>query len=197
MIDQLYGKIVAVGTDYLVVEVNGLGYRVQVPASLLAVHTGTGPTIRLYTHLIVREDAMELYGFEEELEKKAFLHLLGVSGIGPRTSLAIVSQLGAQQFWSAVLQEDTTLLATAPGIGLKSAKRIVVELKDRLEKLKMIEKVDNMGAVASSEQQEALAALQSLGYTAREAGEALNKIPDKDIPAAELIKAALRLLGRG
>jgi len=195
MIDYLTGRLVSVCPEAVVVEIGGFGLRVQVPQSLAATLPQPGATVKLHTYLAVREDAMELFGFADELERTAFLHLLSVGGIGPRTALAVIGRLGARRLWSAILQEDTSLLATVPGIGAKSARRMVVELKDRLEKQQFM--VAGDGPADTAARREALAALVGLGYSAREAGEALDRVPDKRGGTAELVTAALRLLGKG
>lgn len=191
MIDLLIGRLVAVYPEAVVVETGGLGFRVQVSPSLAGELPQPGETVCLYTHLVVRENALELFGFIGELDRTAFLHLLGVAGIGPKTALALVGRLGARRLWAAILQEDIGLLATAPGIGAKSARRIVVELKERLEKQSLVAEAAVVGAPAEGE---ALAALISLGYTAREAGEALQRVADRNADTATLVTSALRLL---
>jgi Holliday junction DNA helicase RuvA len=196
MIDYLTGKLVAVYPEAVVIEVGGFGLRVQVPPSLAATLPQPGETIRLHTYLAVRNDAMELFGFADELDRTVFLHLLGVSGIGPRTALTVVGWLGTRRLLTAILQEDTSLLVTVPGIGVKSARRIVVELRDRLEKQQLMVAGDGSTS-GTAAQREALAALISLGYTARDAGEALNRVPDQNAGPADLVKSALRILSAG
>jgi Holliday junction DNA helicase RuvA len=195
MIDYLNGKLVGVYPEAVVVEVGGFGLRVQVPQSLVATLPPPGATVKLYTYLAVREEALVLFGFGDELDRTAFVHLLQVSGIGPRTALVVVGRLGARRLWSAILQEDTSLLATVPGIGTKSARRIVVELKDRLEKQQLLPAGE--GTADTTARREALAALVSLGYSVREAGAALEHATDKGGDAADLVRSALRVLGAG
>lgn len=194
MIDFLRGKLTAVHPEAVVVEVGGVGLRVNVAPSLISGLPQPGEMVHLYTYLVVRENALELFGFGGELDRTAFLHLLGVAGIGPRTALAVVGQLGARRLWAAILQEDTKLLATVPGIGAKSARRIVVELKERLEKLQLVVDGETPPAGVPIEG-EAFAALVSLGYTPKEAAEALRRVPDPEADTTELIRSALRTLG--
>ncbi|MEW6459438.1 MAG: Holliday junction branch migration protein RuvA [Bacillota bacterium] len=200
MIDFLKGRLVSVYPEAVVVEVGGIGYRVQVPPSLAASLPEPGETIFLYTYLSVKETALEMFGFSGELDRTAFLLLLGVAGIGPRTALAVVGRLGARRLWAAILREDTGILTTVPGIGVKSARRIMVELRDRLEKQQVavsaeLPASDGVPTQAGRAENEALAALISLGYTPREAREALNRLPDRKLDAAGLVHAALRIMG--
>jgi Holliday junction DNA helicase RuvA len=194
MIDYLNGKLAAVYSESVVVEVGGFGLRVRVPSSFAAALPQIGEDVQLRTHLVVREDAMELFGFAAELDRTAFLYLLDVGGIGPRTALTVVGRLGARRLWVAILQEDIALLVTVPGIGVKSARRIVVELKDRLEKQQLVA-VGEVAVPGAAVQKEALAALISLGYTSREAGDALNQVADRDVEVGALVRSALRVLG--
>jgi len=200
VIDFLKGRLVSVYPEAVVVEVGGIGYRVQVPPSLAASLPEPGETIFLYTYLSVKETALEMFGFSGELDRTAFLLLLGVAGIGPRTALAVVGRLGARRLWAAILREDTGILTTVPGIGVKSARRIMVELRDRLEKQQVavsaeLPASDGVPTQAGRAENEALAALISLGYTPREAREALNRLPDRKLDAAGLVHAALRIMG--
>lgn len=196
MIDYLNGKLTAVYPEAAVIEVGGFGLRVHLPAPLAASLPPPGSTIKLYTYLAVREDALELYGFADEADRTAFLHLLSVGGIGPRTASAVVGRLGARRLLTAILEEDTSLLVSVPGIGVKSARRMVVELRDRLEKERSMA-VGEDSAPGTAAQREALAALISLGYSVREAGEALNRVRDQNVGAADLVRSALRILGTG
>lgn len=209
MIDFLKGRLVSVRPEAVVIEVGGIGYRVQVPPSLAAGLPEPGETVFLYTYLSVKETALEMFGFSGELDRTAFLLLLDVAGIGPRTALAVVGRLGARRLWAAILGEDTGILTTVPGIGVKSARRIVVELRDRLEKHQLAVSAGLLPGAAGGEpaesgvpapagraEAEALAALISLGYTPREAREALNRVPaGHQLDTAGLVHAALRLMG--
>lgn len=211
MIDFLKGKLVFVHPEAVVVEVGGIGYRVQVSPPLAAGMPEPGETVFLYTYLSVKETALEMFGFSGELDRTAFVLLLGVAGIGPRTALAVVGRLGARRLWAAILREDTGVLTSVPGIGAKSARRIVVELRDRLEKQQLAVSADlpaggvptEVGGIALAgvpllagrAENEALAALISLGYTPREAREVLDRLPDRKLDATGLVHAALRLMG--
>lgn len=197
MIAFVEGRLLGHDGESVIVLVNGLGLRVQVYSDMLNRLPSAGATVSFYTHLVVKEDAFELYGFANEAERETFLKLLGVGGVGPRLALAVVGCLGTQRFWSAVLQEDAVTLATVPGIGKKTAQRMIVELKDRAERLAFT--VSEAMDEAAGGMDDALAALTSLGYTAREAAEALTvakKGVAKGPGVAELVTAALKVLGR-
>ncbi|MBU4533126.1 MAG: Holliday junction branch migration protein RuvA [Eubacteriales bacterium] len=194
MIAHVNGTLADVFKDAVIVEVGGIGLHVQVPTNVLSHLPSPGQKVRLYTHLAVREDGMELFGFREETDRVAFLQLLAVGGIGPKTALAAISQLGTGRLWSAILQEDAALLSTVPGIGKKIAQRVIVELKDRIQKQHLVE--TELGTVTSASG-EALAALVALGCNEREAVEAIRLAgPQAQDDTAELVRAALRNLGK-
>lgn len=194
MIAHVNGTLADVFKDAVIVEVGGIGLHVQVPTNVLSHLSSPGQKVRLYTHLAVREDGMELFGFREETDRVAFLQLLAVGGIGPKTALAAISQLGTGRLWSAILQEDAALLSTVPGIGKKIAQRVIVELKDRIQKQHLVE--TELGTVTSASG-EALAALVALGCNEREAVEAIRLAgPQAQDDTAELVRAALRNLGK-
>jgi len=194
LIAHVNGTLADVFKDAVIVEVGGIGLHVQVPTNVLSHLPSPGQKVRLYTHLAVREDGMELFGFREETDRVAFLQLLAVGGIGPKTALAAISQLGTGRLWSAILQEDAALLSTVPGIGKKIAQRVIVELKDRIQKQHLVE--TELGTVTSASG-EALAALVALGCNEREAVEAIRLAgPQAQDDTAELVRAALRNLGK-
>ncbi|MDZ4159029.1 MAG: Holliday junction branch migration protein RuvA, partial [Anaerolineaceae bacterium] len=131
MIANVHGEVVSVGEDNLVIDVGGVGLRVQAPAALCQ-QTQRGERIRLHTFLVVREDALSLYGFEREAERDFFLLLLGVNGVGPRLALAILSSLSLDVIRLAVLREQPDVLARVPGVGKKTAQKIVLHLQGRV-----------------------------------------------------------------
>lgn len=193
MIAHINGPLAAVLKDAVIIEVGGLGLHVHVPANVLTGLPPVGQKVKLHTHLAVREDGMELFGFRDESDRTAFRQLLSVGGIGPRTALASISLLGAARLWSAVLQEDAAALSTVPGIGKKIARRMIVELKDRIEK----QHLADVGGVDGTATGDALAALVALGYNEREAAEALRLIGGQaPSDPGELVKTALKALDR-
>jgi Holliday junction DNA helicase RuvA len=176
MIATLQGEITQIEEHALVVEVGGVGLRVHVPAPYRARARVTEPAF-LYTHLIVREDALTLYGFESTGERDLFNLLLGVDGVGPKVALSVLSTLSIDAVQHAVFTEQAELLARVPGVGLKTAQKIVLYLHDRLKPGEILRPV----AAMSDTDSEVLAALTALGYSVVEAQAAIQSIP-KDAP---------------
>jgi len=185
MIATLRGEIIQVEDHAFVVEVGGVGLRVSVPAPLLA-RMQVGQGIMLYTHLVVREDALSLYGFESQAERELFTLLLGVDGVGPKVSLAVLSTLSLDAIQHAVLAEQSEVLGRVPGVGKKTAQKIVLYLQDRLKPSDSLSKL----AAFSDRDEEVLAALTALGYSVVEAQTAIQALP-RDAP--EDVEERLRL----
>ena len=185
MIATLRGEIVQIEDSSMVVEVGGVGLRVFVPASLRA-RMKIGEGIFLYTHLVVREDALNLYGFESQAERDLFSMLLGVDGVGPKVSLSVLSTLTIDSVQRAVWSEESAILSQVPGVGKKTAQKIVLYLHDRLKPTDALAKV----AALSDTDSEVLAALTSLGYSVVEAQTAIQALP-KDAP--QDVEGRLRL----
>ena len=176
MIATLRGEITQVEDSSLVVEVGGVGMRVHVPATLRE-RMKVGESIFLYTHFVVRQDAMSLYGFESQGERDLYNMLLSVSGIGPKLALAVLSSLSIDTVQRAVFNEEYDILNRVPGVGKKTAQRIVLALQDKLKPTDALEHV----AAMSDADSEVLAALTALGYSVVEAQTAIQSIP-KDAP---------------
>lgn len=192
MIARLHGKVASVGQDSLVVDVGGVGYRVRVPRSLLEELRGTGDTVTLYTHLHVRENELALYGCASEEELGLFETLLGVSGIGPRSAMNIVSNVPAEMLRDAIARGDAAALARVPGVGKRTAERLVTELKGKLGEAE----ASPLGALSAGDA-EVIAALTALGYSVAEAQQALASLPRAgDLPLEERIRLALRSFAR-
>ncbi len=185
MIATLRGEITQIEENAIIVETGGIGLRVFVPAPLRA-RMQTGEATLLYTHLVVREDAWMLYGFETKADRDLFILLLGTDGVGPRTALAVMSGTSLDLLQRAVFGDDPDLLGRIPGVGKKTAQKIVLYLHDRLKP------TDTLHAVAamSDADGEVLAALTSLGYSVVEAQTAIQSIP-KDAP--QEVEERLRL----
>lgn len=202
MFYYLEGKLFLPDLATAVIDCGGVGYRLTVSGTTRsAIATKGGQTVRLYTYLSVREDAMELFGFFEEEELTAFTQLISVSGVGPKAAIAILSVLTAERLNKAVLTGDVKAISAAQGVGAKIAARIVLELKDKLAKALGVSAEDlptvpdgNSGAEALSD---ALNALMVLGYTRGEATAALKKVNPAGKSTEELIKAGLMLLAKG
>lgn len=176
MIATLRGEISQIEENALVVEVGGVGLRVFVPAPLRG-RVKSGEVLFLFTHLIVREDALILYGFESQADRELFHMLLGVDGIGPKVALSVLSTLTVDTVQRAVFSEEPEIFSRVPGVGKKSAQKIALHLKDKLKPTDALSKL----AAISDTDSEVLAALTSLGYSVIEAQTALQAIP-KDAP---------------
>jgi len=200
MIAFLEGRLLSVEPDAVVLSVNGLGFRVFVAPELAARMPAVGETVRLYTHLVVKEDALELFGLGSEAERDSFSRLLGVTGIGPRTALAAVGRLGPQRLWQAIVHEDIALLCAVPGVGKKTARRMIVELKDQAARSETAPGGDSTAGLPSAVG-DAVAALIALGYGTGEALDAVTAVAgtggsDTAGDTAELVRKALQHLGK-
>jgi Holliday junction DNA helicase RuvA len=187
MIAQLRGAPVSWGADSLVLDVNGVGYRLHATPSAIRKAEGSGElTVQTYLH--VREDTMQLYGFAEPGERELFELLLGVSGVGPKVALAIVSGYTPAELRRAIVREDVALFESIPGIGRKTAQRVCLELQEKIAPLAVVP------AEASGENDAHLVArdaLVELGYSVNEAEKRLAET-DASLPAAERVRQALR-----
>jgi len=193
MIASILGNIDAIGTDWLVINVNGVGFKISVPTSVLSEGGIIGREIRLYTHLHVREDELTLYGFISQEDLRIFETVLSVSGIGPKTALAMLSAMNADQLSVAIASADTAMLTSIPGIGKKTAERLILELKDKVGAIVSI----TTGGRMAQENADVIAALSSLGYSVAEATRAVGALPDgKKLSLEERLKLALQYLGK-
>jgi len=188
MIANLRGTLSTIGQDAVVLQVGGVGFQVFVPKSYLDRVRGLGQEVTLHTHLHVRENELTLYGCETEEELGLFRTLLGVSGIGPKVALAILSTLPPDNLRRAIAQEDVTLLARVPGIGPKTAKKLVFDLKDKVG-AEMV--VGEPAPIVSEGDLDLIAALTGLGYSVTEAQEALGTLPRESMPLEERVRLAL------
>ncbi len=188
MIATLRGEITQIEDNALVVETGGVGLRVFVPKPLRE-QKKSGEAVFLFTHLVVREDDWRLYGFESRADRDLFVTLLGVDGVGPRTALAVLSTLNLDTVQRAVFADEPDLLGRVPGVGKKTAQKIILYLHDRLKPVSGLEKV----AALSDADAEVLAALTALGYSVVEAQTAIQSIP-RDAPddVEERLRLALQ-----
>lgn len=190
MIASLRGQLQAVRSDSLVIDVGGVGYQVFVPRSLLEQPGHVGQPLALHTHLAVRETAIALYGFCTPEELELFSVLIGVSGIGPRTALAALSVFSPETLRGIVAQGDATALTRIPGVGRKTAQRLVLDLRDRLG-----EAAAAWVPAATPADADVINALTALGYSVAEAQVAIGNLPPEASELDERILAALRYLG--
>ena len=194
MIDQISGKIISINDNYVVLEVGGLGIKVNISANF-ASKLVNEDLITLVTYLNVREDALDLYGFKNESERNLFLMLISISGIGPKLAVSILSGVELEELKSNILSGDIKSLTSIPGVGAKTAKRIIIELKDKLSKTTTTE-LGFEDDFASKISKDVLSALVGLGYSESMATEVIKKInPAKSNKSIEsLIKEALKIL---
>jgi Holliday junction DNA helicase RuvA len=192
MIGRISGTLVEKNPPQIMVEVQGVGYEIDVPMSTYYNLPNVGERVTLFTHLIVREDAHLLYGFAGEAERKAFRQLLKISGVGARTALSLLSGMSVAELVQAVAAQETGRLTRVPGIGKKTAERLLLELKGKLGADLTTGMAVNRATPAGSDVQNALL---SLGYNEKEAQYALKHLPD-GLSVSEGIKQALKLLSR-
>ena len=191
MIGRLHGKLIEKTPPQVLVDVGGVGYEVDVPMSTFCNLPAEGSEITLLTHFIVREDAQLLYGFATAAERQTFRALIRISGVGPRIALAVLSGMSTQDLAAAVEQGNATLLTRVPGIGKKTADRLVLELKGKLAGNAFAP----AGGAASAAQADILSALMALGYSEREAQASVRALP-AEVTVSEGIRLALKALAR-
>lgn len=199
MIGRLRGSLAEKQPPHLVLDVNGVGYEVEVPMTTLYRLPHVGEPVTLFTHLVVREDAHLLYGFHEKRDRELFRELIRLNGVGPKLALALMSSLEVDELVRCVQAQDTSALTRVPGVGKKTAERLLVELKDRFKAWEALPGTFTLVSsgpiplepVASAES-DAVNALISLGYKPQEASKAVSAIKERDLSSADLIRRALK-----
>lgn len=195
---MLRGKVWEIQSEKLILDVHGVGYQIATPYGFLS-KCQAGQEITVYTHVILREDELALYGFSSMAEKDLFLQMITVSGIGPKASLSILSTLGSAQTESAIASENLTLLTKVPGIGKKTAQRLILELKEKF-KDKIVAAISGSDSIMTQEQgfihSEAMETLLALGFSQEEAKKALQTLQDagQELSVEEQVRLALRSL---
>ena len=202
MIDHLRGRLAGGGKDFVVVECAGIGFRAHVSAATRKDLPPEGEGFLLRTHLHIREGGADLYGFSTDTEREIFLATIGVSGVGPKSALAVLSVLGVPGVLAACAREDAVAFTRVPGIGKKLAQRIALELPDRLKKVSVdfAPSVEEMSDVPTAPEAQASEALATLGFTRTEAQLAVaatRREKGADLPADLLIRESLRRLSGG
>lgn len=193
MIGRIRGTLLEKHPPQIVVDCQGLGYEVEVPMSTFYNLPAVGESLTLLTHMVVRDDAHLLYGFGSETERRAFRLLVKISGVGARTALAVLSGMSVDELAEAVTLQEPARLTKVPGIGKKTAERLLLELKDKLA----AELPTTVAAVSRSQPgaTDVLHALQALGYNEREAGAAVKQLPE-GLSVSDGIRQALQLLSK-
>ena len=201
MIAYLKGEVVEIEEEKLILECGDIGYNISMPASALDGTLRPGQEVKIHTHLHVREDAMQLYGFLTRDDLKMFRMLLGVSGIGPKAALGILSGLSADKLRFAVLSDDIKTISQAPGVGKKTAQKMILELKDKLDLQEAFDtKTMHVQEASQAEtgdlvdaKKEAVQALTALGYSGSEALRAVKQVDvSPDMNVEEILKQALK-----
>jgi Holliday junction DNA helicase RuvA len=191
MIGRIAGRLIEKHPPQIVVDVQGVGYELDVPMSTFYQLPATGAEVSLHTHLVVREDAHQLYGFATDAERRVFRQLLRISGIGARTALSVLSGLSVADLRDAVSTQDAARIVKIPGIGKKTAERLLLELRDKLDAVSVASAAakgdDHAGDVSN--------ALLALGYNEREADWAMKQLP-AGLNVSDGIRQALRLLSK-
>lgn len=198
MFAYIKGSLEQKTNTYVVIDVGGIGYKIFMATKAIEALGEIGDVVKVHTHYYVREDNISLYGFNTNEELRMFELLLQVSGIGAKSAIAMLSEISPSSFALAVISDDISQLVKIPGIGKKTAARIILELKDKLKTEEAITKTEEVKLSIESEEEtsEAIAALQVLGYTRKEIEKVFEKIDTKNLELEEIIKQALKYLAR-
>lgn len=191
MIAHLNGKLIEANPTFCIIECNGVGYFVKISLNTFST-LGKQENVRLFTEFVVREDAQILFGFSNKEEREMFNHLISVSGIGPNTAILMLSAMVPDEIAAAIVSEDVAVIKSIKGIGLKTAQRVIVDLKDKMSKIEFSE--NNMFAQGNTNKNEALTALVSLGFDKKSSEKAIGKVAETDDSVEDLIKKALKVL---
>lgn len=196
MYAYLIGKVMETEEENLVLEVGGIGYNIKVSGSVLSKLPPIGQEVKIYTYTSVREDALQLFGFLTKDDLKMYRLLITVSGIGPKGGMALLGAMSADALRMAVIAQDVKAIAKAPGIGTKTAQRVILELKDKISVEDAFTDREVLpaaaGEVSGQARQEAVEALIALGYPASDAMRAVKSVEQDDMDVEALLKAALR-----
>jgi Holliday junction DNA helicase RuvA len=194
MIGFLKGRLAVKQPPMLMVDVNGVGYEMEAPMSTFYALPATGENVAVFTHLVVREDAHILYAFGTDGERRLFRGLLKVSGVGPKIALGILSGASVEDFLRIVEAEDIAMLTRIPGIGRKTAERVIIEMRDNVKKLSMPAGIAGAAGTVTpaTPQSEAFSALIALGYKPPEVVRLLKSVDEPDLATTEIIRRALK-----
>lgn len=192
MIGRLAGRLLLKQPPMLLIDVNGVGYEVEAPMSTFYKLPAAGETVALHTHLTVREDAHLLFGFATATEKALFRELIRISGVGPKLALAILSGMGVDEFWNTVRAGDAVRLTKLPGVGRKTADRLIVEMRDRADKSELPSPLPGAGGGEATPLQEARHALAALGYKPAEIQRFTEALYKDGMNTEQIIQEALK-----
>ena len=204
MIGRLRGLLIEKQAPEIVIECSGVGYEISMPMNSIYALPEINQEAIIFTHFVVREDAQLLYGFATKVERRLFRLLIKVNGVGPKLALAILSSMSAEQFVTCVAHDDVTTIVKIPGVGKKTAERLLVEMRDRLKdwhsesdvssEITAIEQQFSAQPQVADEKGDAINALVSLGYTSNQAGKAVKAIYQQGMNSEELIRDALKAM---
>ena len=193
MIGRLQGVVLSKQAPDLLLDVQGVGYELLVPLNTFFDIPGIGETVTLHTHFVVREDAQQLYGFSQLEERVLFRHLIKVNGVGPKMALAILSGMSASEFSRCVQRDEVATLVKIPGVGKKTAERLLIEMRDKISSIVDYGSEQPVEQVTQDISLEAESALTALGYRPQDAAKMVNRVAGEHITnAEELIRAALK-----
>lgn len=198
MYSYIRGELAEINSDHIVLDVNGIGYQIYIPTNTLNYLPSIGEMVKIHTYLYIREDAMMLYGFLTRDDLNMFKMLITVSGIGPKGGLGILSTLSTDDLRFAVLSDDAKAIAKAPGIGAKTAQRVIIDLKDKMSLEEAFEKklehtTNKVLPENNSIKNDAVLALNALGYSSTESLKAVSKVEiTEDMDVEDVLKAALK-----
>lgn len=203
MFAYIKGRVTETGIDTVVIENNGIGYRIYTSASTLAAIDRDDPSTFLHTKLNIKDDHFELCGFKTHMELELYENLVSVSGIGTKGAIGILSALSVESLIAAIIQEDEVRLVKVPGIGKKTAQRVILELRDKFKKQYRLASEEDGGVLEADwsssktdKGQEVIQALTALGYTAKEAKSAVAQLEIEELNLEEAIKQAFKLLAK-
>lgn len=195
MIGQLYGKLIVKQPPMLLIDVRGIGYELEAPMTTFYSLPEIGQEICLFTHMVVRDDAHLLFGFATENERRLFRTLLKVNGVGARMALAILSGIEANDFAQCIKDSDTARLTRLPGVGKKTAERLIIEMRDRIEDWEVVNRNDTTTPTSSGKRnavEDAISALIGLGYKPQEASRFVHAVAEDEMDSESLIREALK-----
>lgn len=192
MIVRIHGILLQKEPPAMLVDVGGIGYELEAPMTTFYDLPSTGSEVTLYTHLVVREDAHLLFGFSRASQRSLFRSLLKVNGIGPRVALAILSGMNENEFALCVSSEDIARITKVPGIGKKTAERLIVEMRDKVEAGDVVLRAGSSAALPTDPASEAVSALMALGYKGNEASRLVRNVSGDDLTTEDIIRQALR-----
>ena len=195
MIGKLKGTVISKQAPDLMLDVNGVGYELLIPLNTFFDIPDLGETVALHTHFVVREDAQQLYGFSQLEERGLFRNLIKVNGVGPKMALAILSAMTASDFVHCVRGNDIAALVKVPGVGKKTAERLLIEMRDKIASMAISETAQPAQNLGKDISAEAESALTALGYRPQDAAKMISRVAQEDIETAEqLIRAALKTM---